>query len=97
MDNQHRKINGYMELTQEDIDLINEIKVKEAEFLLLVKKVKQNVHARASSCPEALDHATKAGAYRWAVIGQTDIETASMALVRAVGQSQPLDLEGNNG
>lgn len=28
MDNQHRKISGYRELTQEDIDLMNRVKAK---------------------------------------------------------------------
>ena len=32
MENQHRKIKGYRELNQEEIDLMNEIKVKAAEM-----------------------------------------------------------------
>jgi hypothetical protein len=32
MENQHRKIKGYRELSQEEIDLMNEIKSKGAEL-----------------------------------------------------------------
>lgn len=35
MDNQHRKITGYRELTAEEIDLMNRIKAKGAELLQL--------------------------------------------------------------
>ena len=35
MENQHRKINGYRELTKEEIDLMNRIKEKGAELLAL--------------------------------------------------------------
>jgi len=35
MDNQHRKINGYRELTAEEIDLMNRIKAKGTELLQL--------------------------------------------------------------
>lgn len=35
MDNQHRKIKGYRELSQEEVDLMNQIKAKGAELLAL--------------------------------------------------------------
>ncbi len=35
MENQHRKISGYRELSQEEIDLMNRIKEKGAELLAL--------------------------------------------------------------
>lgn len=35
MENQHRKIKGYRELTQEEVDLMNRIKEKGAELLAL--------------------------------------------------------------
>lgn len=35
MENQHRKIKGYRELSQEEIDLMNRIKIKGAELLAL--------------------------------------------------------------
>lgn len=35
MENQHRKITGYRELSQEEVDLMNRIKAKGAELLAL--------------------------------------------------------------
>lgn len=45
MDNQHRKISGYRELTQDEIDLMNEIKAKGLELEALIKKVEGVVEA----------------------------------------------------
>lgn len=39
MDNQHRKIKGYRELSQTEIDLMNEVKAKGIELDALVKKI----------------------------------------------------------
>lgn len=70
MDNQHRKIKGYRELTQAEIDLMNEIKTKGAELGDLVAKLRAN---------EDLDQ-------RWVSIGATDLQTGLMALTRSVAQ-----------
>ncbi len=70
MDNQHRKIVGYRELTQEEINLMNEIKEKGKELGELVAKL------RASS---ELDQ-------RWISIGATDLQTGLMALTRGVAR-----------
>ena len=39
MDNQHRKIKGYKELSQDQIDLMNEVKTKGAELDDLIRKL----------------------------------------------------------
>ncbi|MBR8475822.1 DUF7681 family protein [Burkholderia cenocepacia] len=39
MDNQHKHIKGYRDLSQEEIDLMNEIKEKGAELLAVQAKV----------------------------------------------------------
>lgn len=70
MENQHRKISGYRELSQAEIDLMNEIKTKGAELGELVNKLRS---------AEGLDQ-------RWVSIGATDFQTGLMALVRAVAQ-----------
>ena len=70
MENQHRQIKGYRELSQEEIDLMNEIKSKGAELGELVDKL------RAS---EGIDQ-------RWVSIGTTDLQTGLMALTRSVAQ-----------
>lgn len=70
MEKQRRKIEGYRELSVEEIELINEIKTKGAELGELVMKLRAN---------ENLDP-------RWIAIGATDLQTGLMALARAVAQ-----------
>jgi len=72
MDNQHKKIAGYRNLSQIEIDLMNEIKAKGEEVRELVKKLEWH------SSPEVdLD---------WLNIGKTDLQTGFMALVRSVAK-----------
>jgi len=70
MGNQHRKISGYRELNQEEINLMNEIKAKGVELGALVEKLQ---------VAEGLDQ-------RWISIGKTDLQTGLMALTRGVAQ-----------
>lgn len=70
MKDQHKHIKGYRDLTQAEIDLMNEIKAKGAELGGLVDKLR--VH-------DGIDQ-------RWVSIGQTDLQTGIMAMVRAVAQ-----------
>lgn len=70
MDNQHKKIKGYRDLTQQEIDLMNDIKTKGAELGELVAKLKETPN---------LDQ-------RWVSIGATDFQTGLMALTRSVAQ-----------
>ncbi len=69
-ENQHRLIAGYRELSQGEIDLMNEIKQKGKELGELVGKLKAD---------KALDQ-------RWISIGATDLQTGLMALTRGVAQ-----------
>ena len=70
MENQHRQIKGYRELSQEEIDAMNEIKAKGAELGELVAKLRAT---------DGLDQ-------QWVNIGATDFQTGLMALTRAVAQ-----------
>lgn len=72
MENQHRKIKGYRELSQFEIDLMNEIKSKGAELGELVEKLRTT---------SGLDQ-------RWISIGATDLQTGLMALTRGVAQPE---------
>ena len=92
MENQHRKIVGYRELTQEDIDLMNQIKAAGRELLQLQEIVfkrnrdyADNLYFTPGATPE-LDRLEAAEPARWAAIARTDIQTGVMALVRAVAQ-----------
>lgn len=95
MENQHRKISGYRELSQQEIDLMNRIKAKGAEMLALHAELqfmlnKQNtlkaLDADTESGMTELERFCDAEPLRWAAIGKTDIQTGIMALVRAVAQ-----------
>jgi len=70
MENQHRKISGYRELSQTEIDLMNKIKAKGVELGELVAEL------QAASTVDQ----------RWVSIGKTDLQTGLMALTRAVAQ-----------
>lgn len=97
MDNQHRKIKGYRELSQEEIDLMNRIKAKGAELLELQAEVVRHLDKQTG---KFMDNPVSTGnkheyhafmaaePLRWAAIGKTDIQTGVMALVRAVAQPE---------
>ncbi len=96
MENQHRKISGYRELSQEEIDLMNRIKEKGAELLELhqelADKLLDDVRQKSKSAltdesqRDEFERFQSAEPQRWASIGKTDIQTGIMALVRAVVQ-----------
>lgn len=66
----HRQIKGYCELSQVEIDLMNEIKAKGKEIGDLVYKLRGE---------ECLDQ-------RWVSIGATDFQTGLVALTRSVAK-----------
>ncbi|MCQ4311722.1 hypothetical protein NAV33_07410 [Pseudomonas stutzeri] len=55
MDNQHRKIKGYRELSQEEVDLMNAIKTKGAELLELQAKLVESLSKQQSDKKWAAD------------------------------------------
>lgn len=67
---QQPKITGYRQLNETEAALMNEIKAKGQELGELVQKLRGT---------EGLDQ-------RWVSIGATDLQTGTMALVRAVAQ-----------
>lgn len=89
MDNQHQKIRGYRDLTQDEIDLMNEAKAVERQAIDLQLKIMRHLAEQENASPEERQRQQDAFAHRWAQIGKTDIETGFMALVRAVAQPQP--------
>ena len=72
MENQHRKIKGYRELSQEELDLMNEVKEKGAELGHLIEKL------------EILKETDK----RWVSIGKTDMQKGLMALTRSIAKPE---------
>ena len=72
MDNQHREIQGYRELSQDEIDLMNEVKQKGVELGELVEKLRRRTDLTLDG--------------RWLSIGATDLQTGLMALTRAIAK-----------
>lgn len=64
MENQHRKISGYRELTQFEIDLMNKIKAKGEELKALAAEVDSHLESQLETARRELNkrnHATGAG------------------------------------
>ena len=76
MDNQHRQIKGYRDLTQAEIDMMNKIKQKGIELGDLIDEM---LELSTQQVDNQLDS-------RWISIGQTHLQQGIMALVRAVAR-----------
>jgi len=72
MKNQHKKIKGYRDLTQEEIDTMNEIKELGVKLGDLTAKI---------SNMDNID-------LRWLHIGQTDLQKGLMSVTRSVARPE---------
>ena len=72
MDNQHRKIKGYRELNQDEIDAMNEVKAMGIKLSELVEKLENN---------KDLDQ-------RWIESGKIDLQKGLMALTRSIARPE---------
>lgn len=70
MDNQHRHIKGYRDLSPAEVAQMNEVKAVAADVGALVDRVLQL---------PTIDR-------RWAAEGRTDLQKGFMSLVRAIAQ-----------
>ena len=70
MENQHQHIKGYRDLSQEEIDKMNEIKAIGEQLGSLVESLK------------AMESTDK----RWVAEGNTDLQKGIMSLVRSVAK-----------
>lgn len=70
MDNQHKKISGYRDLTQEEIDQMNALKAVGTQLGFLIKNMKQD---------SDVDQ-------RWLSIAETHLQQGIMAAVRSVAK-----------
>ncbi len=98
MDNQHRQIKGYRELSQAEIDLMNMIKNNGITFEALLTRIAdhftdQRRAVSGSQSAETMDAANaerirleRAQPERWAAIARTHFQEGLMALTRAVAQ-----------
>lgn len=82
MENQHRQIKGYRELSQAEIDLMNEIKQHGEASRQLLAKVREVI----KDVPP-VDEAHEADhPYYWLRYADSSFRTGVMYLVRAVAQ-----------
>lgn len=72
MKDQHTQIKGYRDLSQAEIDTMNECKEAAEQIGQLVEKVAQ----------------IKNIDMRWVDIGKTDLQTGFMALIRSVARPE---------
>ena len=95
MENQHRKISGYRELSQGEIDLMNRIKAFGPQLEALVQDINAHIAGQLEAAHgAALGEAdvdecrrlSNAEPTRWSEVGRTDLQTGLMALTRAVAQ-----------
>jgi len=96
VDNQHRKINTYRELTQEEVDLMNEIKALGPQIQSIIEKVQSHVSTQRYNCKcdagqqvhnvDEWDRLEAATPERFAAMAKTEFQTGLMYLVRAVAQ-----------
>ena len=99
MENQHRKITGYRELTKEEIDLMNRIKAIGEEFKTLIDSVEDhlddqldiaitlqcNRNDEAEGTAEII-RIDQAEPNRWKAKAKASIQDGLMFLTRAVAQ-----------
>lgn len=97
MENQHRKINGYRDLSQAEIDLMNRVKAQGAELEALIRDVQMHVRSQRAVCAnyagsqqgeDEKRRIDKAEPERWAALGRTHFQEGLMALTRAVAQPE---------
>lgn len=72
MDNQHKLIKGYRDLSQAEIDAMNAVKAEGERLGLLIEELRDNSN---------LDQ-------RWVSIAETHLQQGIMAAVRSIAQPQ---------
>lgn len=70
MKDQHEKIKGYRDLSQDEIDLMNEGKELAQQVGAYIEKLKNKSYTDK----------------RWVAVGQTQLQQGFMAAIRAVAQ-----------
>jgi len=86
MDNQHKKIKGYRDLTQQEIDMMNDIKTKGVELQELITRVEKFNTDLSAENIEGNKVTLDAESYRWSAIAKTNLQQGLMALTRSVAK-----------
>lgn len=72
MDNQHKMIKGYRDLSQEEINAMNAVKAEGERLGLLIEELRENTN---------LDQ-------RWVSIAETHLQQGVMAAVRSIAKPE---------
>lgn len=89
MDNQHRKISGYRELTQAEIDLMNKIKALGPVIEEVCNEIAlhiNNQHLSTDIGSVQADRLEVADPGKWLRLGRDGMQSNLMMLTRAVAQ-----------
>ena len=78
MDNQHKKIKGYRDLTQEEIDLMNESKALAAQVGEFINKLENTNVERGAVVADV----------GWLMTAKTDLQKGFMALTRSIAKPE---------
>ena len=84
MDNQHKKIKGYRDLSQDEINLMNRIKQHAEKTAELLNEVKDMREAYQSEMAPPLTHNQYNESQRCLALAKTNLQTGQMWFVRAV-------------
>lgn len=76
MDNQHKKITGYRDLTQEEIDLMNESKALAEQVGNFIDKLEKT---NVDRCAVVAD-------VGWLITAKTDLQKGFMSLTRSIAK-----------
>ena len=80
MENQHKKIKGYRDLSKEEIDLMNEGK----ELAEKCRKYIEKIEYFANTATKLDTDPTIDG--RWLSIGKTDLQKGFMSVIRSIAK-----------
>lgn len=84
MDNQHKQIKGYRDLSQAEIDLMNEVKEHAERTRDLLNRIDRYIDAQAID-PEQT-HSVVTSPARWLAEGRTDLQKGFMCVIRSIAQ-----------
>ena len=87
MENQHRKIRGYRECSQVEIDLMNEIKALGPQIEVVLLKAVNHINEQHNSAfASEIERLEDACPTRWTMLASEHLQQGLMCLTRAVAQ-----------
>lgn len=85
MDNQHKQIKGYRDLSQAEIDLMNEGKALAEQCGAYIAKLRAQKREKFEGDGEPFEMGVDLD-QQWISIGATDLQRGFMAVIRGIAQ-----------